>query len=142
MNTMKRRSLLYFGIGLAIFSASSLISVAAQSVRGVTRRVQFPRGTSSTTINGSVILGNKDTYIFRARQGQTIIADVTWRGTRVDNVEDQGLSGFTFILPNGESYEDPQNDTFIATVTGDYQVVIRQPYLMSSPRYTFKLTIR
>ncbi|GEM_PF-5667864 len=103
---MKRRSLLYFGIGLAVCGANSFLPVAAQSRRGVTRRVQFARGSTSTTINGSVVLGNKDTYIFRARQGQTIIADVTWLGTRVDNVEDQGLSGFTFIAANGQSYED------------------------------------
>ncbi|MCL1468155.1 hypothetical protein [Argonema galeatum] len=139
---MKRRSLLYFGIGLAVFGASSFLPVAAQSRRGVTRRVQFPRGSTSTTINGSVVLGNKDTYIFRARQGQTIITDVTWVGTRVDNVEDQGLSGFTFIAPNGESYEDPQDIYFNAKSTGDYKVVVRQPYRMSSPRYRFKLTIR
>lgn len=139
---MKRRSLLYFGIGLGVFGVSSFLPVAAQSRRGVTRHVQFARGSTSTTINGSVVLGNKDTYIFRARQGQTIIADVTWLGTRVDNVEDQGLSGFTFIAPNGQSYEDPQDGTFSATATGDYKVVVAQPYRMTSPRYTFKLSIR
>lgn len=145
---MKRRSLLYLGMSLAIFGASSLQKVNAQQRRGVTRRVQFAPGASSFVINGNVTLGNQDTYIFRANKGQEIIVDITWKGERVDhpNNDDpadiQGLSGFTFITPDGKSYEDPQNDTFAATVTGDYKVIIAQPYRLSNPRYTFKLTIR
>lgn len=139
---MKRRSLLYLGISLAIFGASSLQKVNAQQGRGITRRVQFAPGASSFVINGSVTLGNQDTYIFRANKGQEIIADITWKGERVDRSDDQGLSGFTFITPDGKSYEHPQNDTFAATATGDYKVVIAQPYRLSNPRYTFKLTIR
>jgi hypothetical protein len=139
---MRRRSLLYLGISLAIFGASSLQKVNAQQRRGVTRRVQFAPGASSSIINGSVTLGNQDTYIFRTNKGQEIIVDITWKGERVERTEDQGLSGFTFITPDGQSYEDPQNDTFAATATGDYKVVIAQPYRLSNPRYTFKLTIR
>lgn len=139
---MKRRSLFYLGISLAVFGATSLQKVNAQQRRGVTRRVQFAPGASSSVINGSVTLGNQDTYIFRANKGQEIIADITWKGERVDRSDDQGLSGFTFITPDGQSYEHPQNDTFEATATGDYKVVIAQPYRLTNPRYTFKLTIR
>lgn len=139
---MKRRSLLYFGIGLVVFGASSFLPVVAEQRGGITRRVQLSPGSSSAVINGSVQLGRKDTYIFRADKGQQIIVDVTWNGERVGGSEDQGLSGFTFIAPDGESYENPQNDTFEATSTGEYKVVIAQPYKLSNPRYTFKLTIR
>ncbi|MGA9377298.1 MAG: hypothetical protein WBV73_00730 [Phormidium sp.] len=145
---MKRRSLLYLAISLTVFRTSSLQKVNAQQRRGITRRVQFAPGASFTVINGSVHLGNQDTYIFRANKGQEIIADVTWKGERVnppnnnDLADIQGLSGFTFITPDGKSYEHPQNDTFAATVTGDYKVIIAQPYRLSNPRYTFKLTIR
>ncbi|HEY9849470.1 MAG TPA: hypothetical protein V6D28_08430 [Leptolyngbyaceae cyanobacterium] len=138
---MKRRSLLYFISGFALASVTSLLPVAAQT-SGITRRVQFARGRSSTTINGSVPLGKRDTYIFRANRGQEITTDVTWLGERVDNVEDQGLSGFIFIEPDGETYEDPQNIYFEAKSTGDYKVIVRQPYRISSPRYRFELTIK
>jgi hypothetical protein len=139
---MKRRSLLYLGISLTVFAASSLVKVAAQSATGVTQRVQFERGRFSTIIKGTVAPGNKDTYIFRARQGQEIIMDVVWEGTPVDDNEEQGLSGFTFIQPDGKSFENPQNAYFNAASTGDYRVIIAQPYRLSSPAYTFKLTIR
>lgn len=138
---MKRRSLLYFISGFALASATSLLPVAAQT-SGITRRVQFRRGTSSTIINGSVPFGKKDTYIFRASRGQEITTDLNWLGERVDNTEDEGLSGFIFIEPDGETYEDPQNIYFKAKSTGDYKVVVRQPYRMSSPRYRFELTIK
>ena len=138
---MKRRSLLYFISGFALASVSSLLPVAAQT-SGITRRIQFARGRSSITINGSVPLGKKDTYIFRASRGQEITTDVTWLGERVDNVQDQGLSGFIFITPNGQAFEDPQDIYFEAKSTGDYQVIVRQPYRMSSPRYRFVLTIK
>lgn len=140
---MKRRSLLYLGITLAVFGVSSLQKVNAQQGRGVNRRVQFAPGASSSVINGSVTLGNQDTYIFRANKGQQIITDITWKGERADGSnEEQGLSGFTFITPDGKSYDQPQDSTFEATVTGDYKVIIAQPYRLSNPRYTFRLSIR
>jgi hypothetical protein len=139
---VKRRSLLYLAISLTVFSTSALQKVNAQQRQGITRRVQFAPGASSFVINGSVTLGNQDTYIFRANKGQEIIADITWKGERVDRSDDQGLSGFTFITPDGQSYEHPQNNVFEATTTGDYKVIIAQPYRLSNPRYTFKLTIR
>ncbi|MFE1748902.1 hypothetical protein [Coleofasciculus sp. H7-2] len=119
------------------------LQIAAEPRTGVNRRVQFARGRSSTTIKGAVPLGKKDTYIFRARKGQTIITEVVWEGDRVggDN-DDQGLSGFSFVWPNGEVFQDPQDGYFEATSTGDYRVVVAQPYKLTSSRYTFKLTIR
>ncbi|GET36417.1 hypothetical protein [Microseira wollei] len=139
---MKRRSLIYFGISLAVFAASSFLPVSAQLQTGVTQRVQFEQGRFSTIIKGTVTPGNKDTYIFRARQGQEIIMDVVWEGTPVDENEEQGLSGFSFVQPDGKIFADPQDGYFNAASTGDYRVIIAQPYRLSSPGYTFKLTIR
>jgi hypothetical protein len=139
---MNRRSLLYFGISLTVFAATSGVKVAAQSATGVTQRVQFEKGRFSTIIKGAVEPGNKDTYIFRARRGQEILMDVVWDGTPVDPNEEQGLSGFSFVQPDGKIFEDPQDGYFDAVATGDYRVIIAQPYRLSSPGYTLKLTIR
>jgi hypothetical protein len=122
---------------------SNFVLLAAQPQTKSTHRIKFPPGSTSTVIKSSVRLGKKDTYIFHARKGQTIIADITWNGTRVGgNKNDQGLSGFTFVEPGGESISNPQNAQFPATATGDYQVIIAQPYQLTSPAYTFKLTVR
>ncbi|MDF5730035.1 MAG: hypothetical protein PUP92_18980 [Rhizonema sp. PD38] len=126
-------------------STGNAVSVlmAAKPQTQTTHRVNFPAGKSSTVIKGSVQLGKKETYIFHARKGQTIIALVTWNGSRVDGKNnEQGLSGYIFVKPDGQSYSDPQNDQFSATLTGDYKVIIAQPYKLSSPKYTFELSIR
>ncbi|MBD1923669.1 hypothetical protein H6F77_21715 [Microcoleus sp. FACHB-831] len=128
-------------LGIALLGLTT-VQVSAEPINKVNQRVQFSRGSTSTTIRGSVPLGKKDTYIFRARKGQTIIADVTWRGTRVGNSDDSGLSGFTFVEPSGKAIPDPQDITFSAISTGDYKVIVAQPYKLTSPAYTFKLTIR
>lgn len=139
---MKLSTILGLGISLAVISASPLVPVTASPLTKINQRVQFAPGKSGTTINGSVPLGKQDTYTFRARKGQTIITDITWRGTRVGDKNEPGLSGFTFVQPNGERFEHPQDIYFIASSTGEYKVIIAQPYRMTSPRYTFKLTIR
>jgi|SRR6478672_8286115 len=140
---MKGRSLLSVGISLAmIFGVGSLNPVAAQTKAAVTRQIQFRPGTTSTTIKGSVVLGKKDTYTFRARKGQKIFIDLTWQGERVGSEDEQGLSGFTFVQPNGQSFEDPQDNQFIGSSTGTYRVIVAQPYRLTSPKYTLKLTIR
>lgn len=118
------------------------LSVTTESQTKVNRRVQFAPGSSSIVIKGSVPLGSKDTYVFRARKGQTIITDIRWAGSRVGGENEEGLSGFTFIWPNGKSLPDPQDIYFKATSTGEYRVVIAQPYRLTSSKYTFKLTIQ
>jgi hypothetical protein len=140
---MKGRSLLSVGISLAmIFGAGSLNPVAAQTKAAVTRQIQFRPGATSATIRGSVLLGKKDIYTFRARKGQTIIVDLDWQGERVGSENEEGLSGFTFVQPNGQSFEDPQDNQFIGSATGTYRVIVAQPYRLTSPKYTLKLTIR
>jgi len=85
-------------------------------------RVQFPPGQTSTKISGEAPLGRRDTYIFRARKGQTISGDVVWQGKRVGRADDQGLSGFIFVEPDGTSYKDPQDFYFVAKTTGRLSV--------------------
>lgn len=140
---MKGRSLLSVGISLGIlFGAASLIQPDAQAQTAVSRQIQFRRGTSSTTLKGSVVLGKRDVYTFRARKGQTIILDLDWQGERVGSENEEGLSGFTFVQPNGESMEHPQNNYFLASSTGTFRIIVAQPYRLTSPRYTLRLEIR
>ncbi|MDZ8135772.1 MAG: hypothetical protein RM049_10785 [Nostoc sp. DedQUE04] len=119
------------------------VLLTAQPKKDPIYRVKFAPGSSSTVIKSSVRFGKKDTYVFHARKGQTIIALVTWNGQRADgNNDEQGLSGFTFVPPSGEAIVDPQDDRFTATSTGDYKVIVAQPYRLTSPKYTFELAIR
>jgi hypothetical protein len=113
----------------------------SQQRAGIVRRVQFAAGHSSTVISGEAPLGVRDTYIFHASKGQMITGDVIWQGDRNGNDDDEGLSGFIFVEPDGKNYKDPQDFSFVAKVTGDYRVVVRAPYKMNSYKYRFELAI-
>ena len=122
---------------------SDSILLAARPNKETIHRIKFAPGSSSTVIKSSVGFGKKDTYVFPARKGQSIIALVTWSGERADGKNnEQGLSGFTFVPPTGPAIVDPQDDHFTATSTGDYKVIVAQPYQLTSSKYTFELTIR
>ncbi|HBE21073.1 MAG TPA: hypothetical protein DEG17_07665 [Cyanobacteria bacterium UBA11149] len=139
---MKRRSIIYGGVGFAIFSSASLfLPVEAQEKRNLTRRVRFPRGASSMTFNNSVPLESKHTYIFWASSGQLVTADLTWMGHPIED-QGQGLSGLSLVFPDGSIVQDIQNSNFDTTSTGDYKAIIAQPYRQTSSRYTFTLTIK
>ena len=45
--------------------------------QGVKQKVRFPRGTSSTTIRGAVVRGDRDRYYVGAKRGQTMTVKIT-----------------------------------------------------------------
>ena len=126
---------LLFAISLLIF-----ILVHDANAQGVAKRVQFAKGRTSTTIKGSVRAGKRDTYTFRAKENQAINVDVKWLGAREGN--DEQLSGFIFVHPDGTEEEDPQDSYFVAGSTGDYKVIIRTKSRRSATAYVFKLTVQ
>ncbi|GEM_PF-2345722 len=107
---------------------------------GITKRVQFAKGKTSTSIKGNVAAGKQDTYIFRAKENQSITVTVEWLGDRKGT--DEQLSGFVFVHPDGTQEEDPQSDVFVAGEEGDFKVIIRTKSRRSTTAYIFKLTIQ
>src|SRR5262250_3356686 len=45
--------------------------------KGVTQRIHFPRGSTSTVLEGSVVRGDRDRYILGAKAGQKMIVGIT-----------------------------------------------------------------
>ena len=128
---MKRNLALFAGMLLAIvpsvqageLSTSNSTSVTqqrdiliAQTARS--RRVRFPRGSSSTTIRDSVIRGERNVYILGARAGQTMRVNIS-------SSQAQGGALFDVVSPDGVVM-----GTSIATfdeelpATGDYRIVV------------------
>jgi hypothetical protein len=140
---MRRNVLNNYCLGAFVLTLSMLAAAPnpLAQPRERVERVQFSRGQTSTRISGEAPLGRRDTYIFHVVKGQTISGDVVWQGKRVGRADDQGLSGFIFIEPDGTSYKDPQDFYFVAKATGDYRVVVRAPYRMTNYKYRFELSI-
>lgn len=130
----------YVELTLFTFTLFAFALGNANAQSGVTKRVQFAKGKTSATVKGNAAAGKKDTYIFRAKENQSIAVEVEWLGERKGT--DEGLSGFVFVHADGTEEEDPQTDVFVAGETGDYKVVIRTKSRRSATRYIFKLTIQ
>jgi hypothetical protein len=61
-------------ISVSFIGALALSSVFAQ---GVKQKVRFARGSSSTTISGAVIRGDRDRFYVGAKKGQTMSVKIT-----------------------------------------------------------------
>jgi hypothetical protein len=62
---------------LIAFAFISTLATFPVFADGVTKKVRFARGTSSTTIRGAVIRGERDRYLVGARAGQTMTVKIT-----------------------------------------------------------------
>lgn len=74
-------------VALSFILTFTLSSVLAQ---GVKQKVRFPRGSSSTTISGAVVRGDRDRYYLEAKKGQTM-------SVKISSEEDNAV--FQIYLP-------------------------------------------
>jgi hypothetical protein len=56
---------------ICVFTVSSVFA------KGVKQKVRFARGTSSATIRGAVVRGDRDRYYLGAKRGQTMTVKIT-----------------------------------------------------------------
>ena len=141
---MKIKCLFLIALLLTVASIGSAQSKSgATSVNRIIKRVALSKTKPCVILEGSVQPKNFDTYIFNARKGQTIIASPYYYGEETDRPADdeQGLSGFVIVLPNGEKSEDPQDDMFQAEKSGEYKILVRPAYKRTTGKYALKISI-
>jgi hypothetical protein len=118
MQFMKKTTLnlmMFLGITLVI----GLSSAFAQHGYRVTKRISFKSGQVATTVKGTIpnILEGHE-YIFRARQGQTLLINLT--SVKKD-------IGFFILTPDGEMLEGQtglRKWTGELSETGEYRLII------------------
>lgn len=105
-----------------IVQAAELPTVSNQDIliaqRARSRRIQFARGSNSTTIRDSVIRGERNVYILGARAGQTM-------GVQIVSTEAQGGALFDVVSPDGVVMETGAT-TFQQELpaAGNYRIVV------------------
>lgn len=77
----------------AIIAVILLASVGSVFAKGVTKKVRFPRGSTSTNVVGTVVRGDRDRYIVGARAGQKLVVSIA----SLDN-----NAVFQIYLPGGK----------------------------------------
>lgn len=102
---------------------------------GISQRIEFQRGRTSTIINGSVGSGSANTYLLRAQQGQRMLLHLTSSGGRARfGIYPQPGDPSSAIAEEADDWagELPQS--------GDY--AIRVYATTAAAVYTLEVTIR
>lgn len=96
---------------------SSLVNPETGERKPSQRRVQFKRGTSSTTLRGRVSIVMPDTYLIGARAGQVMTIQLTAPRKSVR---------FILMSPSTSSLVDDNTRTWTGTLpeNGDYSIIV------------------
>ena len=97
-----------------------------------TRRIRFARGASSAVVEDAVVRGTRDIYLLGAREGQTMIINIT-------SLEKNAV--FDIQAPNGELLkEEATSWRGVLPSSGDYSVIVGGT--RGNASYKLEVTIR
>ncbi|HWT02658.1 MAG TPA: hypothetical protein VN256_20580 [Pyrinomonadaceae bacterium] len=130
-----RKQLAIHVLVAALLLLASSASAEAQKGRSVTRRVNFPRGRTTTVLKGTVRRGLSHDYLLRARAGQTMTVHLT--------TEAAGMS-VTILRPDGETWiYDTKDWSGELPATGTYRINVLPDTTTERPtRYALEVMIR
>jgi hypothetical protein len=106
--------------------------------QGVKQKVRFARGTSSATIRGAVVRGDRDRYYLSAKEGQTMTVKIT--STEKNAVFQIYFSGEQESLP-GAGEEDDATE-WSGELPADNEYVIVVGGTRGNATYTLTISIK
>ena len=129
MSTLSLKQL----FALLLTSLILVTAVHAQRGTSIVRRITFPRGQTSTEVQGSLRRGTSHDYLVHARRGQGMAVRIIC----------QGDMGFEIISPSGEHLSDFTVEwTGRLSQSGDYRInVLPDPTTNRSLRYTLEVIV-
>jgi hypothetical protein len=130
-----RKSAFICGLFLLLF-ATAVTVLAQGGGKAEPNRIEFKRGTTSTTISGVVRNDEQAEYVLSARQGQRLIIKLTNTPAKSSCFDLKGPDGADV----GLEYDCNWNYSKVLPATGEYFLVVARP---SSARGTsrYKMTI-
>lgn len=111
------------------------LALGTTVAQGVNQKVRFPRGTSSTTISGAVIRGDRDRYYLGAKKGQTMSVKIT--SLENNAVFQVFLPGEQEALPGAGEEDDATNWSGELPENAEYVIVVGG----TRGNATYKLTV-
>jgi hypothetical protein len=103
-------------VSICVFGFTSI------SAQGVKKKVRFAPGTSSTTIKGAVIRGERDRYYLAAKAGQTMSVKIT--STEKNAVFQIYFHGEEESLPGAGDDDDATNWSGQLPIDNEYVIVV------------------
>ena len=117
---------------ICVFTFSSI------SAQGLKRKVRFAAGTSSTTIRGAVIRGERDRYYLGAKAGQTMSVKIT--STEKNAVFQIYFHGEEESLPGAGDNDDATNWSGELPIDNEYVIVVGGT--RGNANYTLTISIK
>ena len=105
---------------------------------GVTKKVRFAKGTSSTTIRNAVIRGERDRYLVGAKAGQTMTVKIT--SLEKNAVFQIYLPGEQESLPGAGETDDATKWSGRLPADNEYVIVVGGT--RGNASYTLTISIR
>ena len=107
----------HWGLSVLVMALASLAWTD-----GVTHRIHFPRGSTAITLHGTVVRGDRDTYVLRARAQQTMRVRLT--SLEQNAVFQLYQPGKHATVQGAGEGEDATVWSGTVPVTGDYTIVV------------------
>jgi hypothetical protein len=89
---------------ITMIVALTLILLVSGSDLLAQTRIRFARGTTSTTVSGTLLGGDTRTYVLAARYGQSLSANVSSRNGCVTFQNGETSASYTTISGNNHLY--------------------------------------
>jgi hypothetical protein len=135
---MKIRFLFTISTAALILVAGS-VAAAQHGGKAEPGRIEFKRGTNSTTISGTVRGDEEAEYVLAARQGQKLIIKLSSVPVKSSVFQILGPDNDTL----GLEYDANYSYTGVLPKTGDYFISVKRPTTAKGrSRYRLTITIR
>ena len=133
--TRTRKGIIIQTLIATLVLLASLSGATAQKGKSIIRRVNFPRGRTTTVLKGMVKRGLSHDYLLRARAGQTMTLHLTTNAS--------GMS-LTILKPDGETWiYDVKDWSGELPSTGTYRINVLPDTTTEQPtRYALEVMIR
>lgn len=129
-----------FMCGLLFVALASGLAAAAQNGgKAEPLRIEFKRGTTSTTINGVVRGDEEAEYVLSAKQGQRLTIKLTNTPAKSSCFDLKGPDG----VEVGLEYDCNWSYSRVLPATGDYFINVKRPsQSKGTSRYIMTVTIK
>ena len=131
-----RKSALICG---CFFLLAATTAMAQRGGKAEPNRIEFKRGTTSTTVNGTVRGDEEAEYVLAARKGQRLIIKLTSVPVKSSVFQLLGPDNDTM----GLEYDANYDFSGILRVTGDYSINVKRPTeAKGTSKYKLTVTVR
>ena len=97
-------------------------SVASINAQVADKRIKFKKGESSATVEGSVIRGDRDTYLVGANKNQTMVVTImSIENNAVFQIIDRSTG---YYLDGSGEFDDAMRWEGSLPSKGDYQIIV------------------